>query len=53
MLSYCERYGETIENVSKTFGPTPRWSGTQAEEIHRQMAQMVPLDKLQVRDRHN
>ena len=48
MQNYCERYGQTIENVSKTFGPTPHWGDAQAEEIHRQLTATVPLDKLQV-----
>ena len=48
MLNYCDRYGSTIEGVSKTFGPVPHWGGAQAEEVHRQLIDMVPLDKLQV-----
>ncbi|XP_043207249.1 lambda-crystallin homolog [Amphibalanus amphitrite] len=49
MLNYCERYGSTIEGVSKTLGPIPHWGGAQAEEIHRQLTAMVPLEKLQER----
>lgn len=48
MASYCERYGETIHGVSNTFGPVPRWEGAEAEEVARQLGQMVPLDQLQV-----
>lgn len=31
--SYCERYGEGIQRVLKTFGPVPNFSGDVAEKI--------------------
>lgn len=31
--SYCQRYGEGIERVLKTFGPVPSFSGDVAEKI--------------------
>lgn len=45
--SYCERYGETIYNVSKTLGPVTRFEGTTLEKVKEQLNQQVPLDKLQ------
>lgn len=49
MLNYCDRYAKTINAVSHTFGPIPKMEGEQAEEISRQLNEMVPLDKLQDR----
>ena len=51
MRQYCERYGETIYNVSKDFGPVPRWEGAAAERIVREMNEAVPLDTLAERRR--
>jgi len=49
MASYCERYGAGVERVANTFGPVPKWEGKEAEEIARQLEEMVPLDQLQER----
>lgn len=49
--SYCERYGETIWNVSQTFGPIPRITPDDdvAVRIDQEMVKIIPLDKLEER----
>ena len=37
MRQYCDRYGETIYNVSSDFGPIPKWEGATEERIVREM----------------
>ncbi|KAL4710475.1 hypothetical protein ACJJTC_008877 [Scirpophaga incertulas] len=50
MKSYIERYGETIYNVSSSFGPNPRMTQNKsAGTICEQLNAMVPLDRLQER----
>lgn len=49
MTNYCERYGETIFNVSQTLGPVTRFEGDTLERINRELEEKVPLDKLQER----
>lgn len=46
MLNYCERYSKTIYAVSETFGPIPKMTGPQAEEISKQLGEMVAIEKL-------
>lgn len=46
MLNYCDRYGKTIYAVSETFGPIPKMTGPQAEEISKQLGEMVAIEKL-------
>jgi len=46
MASYCDRYGKTIYEVSKTMGPTPRMEGPDAEEIFKQLEEMCSIEKL-------
>ncbi|XP_050669049.1 lambda-crystallin homolog isoform X1 [Leptidea sinapis] len=50
MENYVERYGETIFNVSRTFGEIPRLtqSGSSAS-ICQQLNDIVPLERLQER----
>lgn len=35
MLSYCDRYSESLKHVLKTFGPIPEFSGATAEKVHQ------------------
>ena len=35
MLSYCDRYGESMKRVLKTFGPIPEFSGATVEKVHQ------------------
>lgn len=49
MLNYCERYGETIYNVSQTLGPRDHFGEAEAQEVSRQLCEIVPLDKLEER----
>lgn len=35
MLSYCNRYGEGMKRVLKTFGPIPEFSGSTVEKVHQ------------------
>ncbi|XP_039719043.1 lambda-crystallin homolog [Pteropus medius] len=44
MLSYCDRYGEGMKNVLRTFGPMPEFSGATAERVHQAMCAKVPAD---------
>ena len=44
-----DRYGETIYNVSESFGPTPKMGGAAAEQIHKELCEKVPIEKLQER----
>ncbi|XP_055611599.1 lambda-crystallin homolog [Uranotaenia lowii] len=46
MLSYCDRYSNTIYAVSQTMGPTPKMDGKVAQQVSKELEQMVPLDKL-------
>lgn len=46
MLNYCERYSKTIYAVSETMGPIPKMTGPQAEEVSRQLGEMVAIEKL-------
>lgn len=47
MSNYCERYAETIFNVSNTLGPVTRFEGASLENVDKQLTDQVPLDKLQ------
>ncbi|KAF6118145.1 crystallin lambda 1 [Phyllostomus discolor] len=44
MLSYCDRYGESMKRVLKTFGPIPEFSGATVEKVHQAMCVKVPAD---------
>ncbi|KAF6376069.1 crystallin lambda 1 [Rhinolophus ferrumequinum] len=44
MLSYCNRYGEGMKRVLKTFGPIPEFSGATVEKVHQAMCAKVPDD---------
>ncbi|ETN63214.1 3-hydroxyacyl-coa dehyrogenase [Anopheles darlingi] len=46
MLNYCERYSNTIYAVSETMGPTPRMEGKVAEQVAKELEEMVPIEKL-------
>lgn len=47
MENYCERYGETIYNVSQTLGPVNRFEGDNLQKVNQQLLDQVPLEKLQ------
>ncbi|XP_046640052.1 lambda-crystallin homolog [Daphnia pulicaria] len=47
MENYCERYGETIFNVSKTLGPVTRFEGANLQKVNQQLVDQVPLENLQ------
>jgi len=52
MRNYCERYGETIWNVSQTYGATPNWrepEGAEASKVCDQLEKMTPLESLEER----
>lgn len=49
MLSYCERYSKTIYAVSQTMGATPKMEGPMAEQVAKELEEMVPLDQLPAR----
>ncbi|KAM8803774.1 lambda-crystallin homolog isoform 3-T3 [Rhynchonycteris naso] len=44
MLSYCDRYGESIKRVLETFGPIPDFSRATVEKVHQTMCEKVPDD---------
>lgn len=35
MLSYCDRYGEGMKRVLKTFGPIPEFVGATVEKVNQ------------------
>jgi len=47
MENYCDRYAETIFTVSKTLGPVTKFEGASLENVHRQLTEQIPLEKLQ------
>ncbi|CRK96211.1 CLUMA_CG009639, isoform A [Clunio marinus] len=47
--SYCERYSNSIYEVSQTMGPTPRMEGPAMEKIVKQLEEMCPLEDLEKR----
>ncbi|XP_051169864.1 lambda-crystallin homolog [Leptopilina boulardi] len=49
MKKYCESYANGIYNVSKSFGPVPKFEGEMAKKISEQLNKICPLDKLQER----
>lgn len=49
MLDYCTRYGDGIYRVSETFGPVPKMEGKVAEDIHKQLCEKVPVEKVEER----
>lgn len=49
MLDYCDRYAKGIFNVSETFGPVPKLESKEAENIHKQLCEKIPLEKLEER----
>ncbi|XP_058465704.1 lambda-crystallin homolog [Malaya genurostris] len=46
MLSYCDRYCNTMYAVSQTMGPTPRMEGKVAQQVAKELEEMVPINKL-------
>jgi len=44
--NYCERYKNSIYDVSQTFGEIPKMEGPVAAEIAKQLEEMCPLNKL-------
>uniref|UniRef100_A0A182PQL4 N-acetyltransferase domain-containing protein n=1 Tax=Anopheles epiroticus TaxID=199890 RepID=A0A182PQL4_9DIPT len=51
MLNYCERYCNTIYAVSQTMGPTPRMEGKVAEQVAKEMEEMLDMklnERLQI-----
>jgi L-gulonate 3-dehydrogenase len=49
--NYCERYGDTIWNVSQTFGPTPKLSsdGEVCAKVEKEIQEVIPLATLEER----
>lgn len=48
-INYCDRYAQSIHNVSKTFAPIPKFEGPQVQVVAKQLEEKVPLDNLQQR----
>lgn len=48
-VDYCNKYSKTIHSVSQTFKPLPKFEGPQAQEVAKQLEDMVPLNELQNR----
>jgi len=46
MENYCQRYGETIYNVSQTLGAVTRFEGASLENVDRQLCEMIPVERL-------
>ncbi|XP_072300261.1 lambda-crystallin homolog [Eucyclogobius newberryi] len=46
---YMKRYGPGIHRVLSSFGPTPDFSGDQAKDIIKDMAELVPREQLSAR----
>ncbi|XP_058053557.1 lambda-crystallin homolog isoform X2 [Anopheles bellator] len=46
MLNYCERYSKTIYAVSQTMGPTPHMEGKVAEQVAKELEEMVAIEQL-------
>ena len=46
MESYCDRYSQTIYDVSVTSGPVPKFEGPLIKEINEQLCAKVPIEKL-------
>jgi len=46
MESYCDRYSQTIYDVSVTSGPVPKFEGPLVKEINEQLCAKVPIEKL-------
>lgn len=44
--NYCERLGQKMYEVSKTFKPPPKMEGPALKEIGRQLFEMCPREKL-------
>ncbi|KAM9604253.1 lambda-crystallin homolog isoform 2-T2 [Trichechus inunguis] len=44
MLSYCDRYSESMRHVLKTFGPIPEFSGATVQKVNQAMCEKVPDD---------
>ena len=51
MKNYCERYGETIYNVSRDFGKIEKWGGETGERINLELEAVIPVDQLVERRR--
>ena len=49
MENYCERYAPTIYSVSQTMAPVPHLEGETLKEVHKQLCNRIPLEKLQER----
>lgn len=48
-LSYCERYSKTMNMVSNTFKPVPKFEGAVMEKIAKELEEMCPLEDLEKR----
>lgn len=48
-VNYCERYRESMYNVSKTLQTLQKFEGPLVQEISKQLEGDIPLDKLQER----
>ncbi|KAK3098098.1 hypothetical protein FSP39_016071 [Pinctada imbricata] len=46
LRSCCERYGDTIYRVQRTFSEPERMEGDVMKVIHQDMVSRVPLDQL-------
>ena len=51
MQNYCDRYGETIYEITNNFGPIPYWDGPTKDKINDAMCARIPEDKLVERRR--
>lgn len=49
MEDYMDRYGSTINNISKLLGPTPSWKKEDSKILCSQLESWLPTEKLQER----
>ncbi|KAH7638294.1 lambda-crystallin homolog [Dermatophagoides farinae] len=49
MREYFDKYSKGIHDVSMTFGPVPQMGGPTADLIVKEMAQAIPIDRLDQR----
>ncbi|XP_055309702.1 lambda-crystallin [Sitodiplosis mosellana] len=47
--NYCDRYHQSIYDVSQTFGEIPKMEGPVVAEIAKQLEEMCPINKLPAR----
>lgn len=49
IVNYCDRYGEMIEDICKTFGPAPKFGGAAAKKMEEEVSARIPVDQLNER----